>query len=120
MNNFPAELIYVLVFAAIVLAQYLLKQLTARVQYGPAAPDETAETDETLEARVKELTAVSAGPSASAGPSGRSEVSNALSAPARRRFHRASILGNKRDAQNAMAVAAIVGPCRASEPYAMN
>lgn len=117
MKNIPTELLYVLMFLAIVLFQYLMKR------FGPQAPQEPA-WDERLEQmpEEEELAAATATPAAAFGISG---VAAGLSArraaprvaPARRRFSRNSLMGNRREVQDAVVVATILGPCRAFEPH---
>jgi hypothetical protein len=114
MNCFPKELIYVLAFAVFALVPYLLKRLGAHEPHEDAAPKETLEE---LYQEVKDSPAAFAQHFVSVDHFGRSEASSAPSASARSRFDRASILGNKRDVQNAIVIATIVGRCRAYEPH---
>ena len=114
MDRFPTELIYVLMFAAIVLFQYLMKR------FGPQAPEEPA-WDERLE-QIPEEVAAAVTPAAASGASG---VATGLAgrsaaprvAPARRRFSRNSLMGSGRAVQDAVVVATILGPCRAFEAH---
>lgn len=113
MKGIPEELLYVLMFLAVVLFQYLMKR------FGPQAPPEPA-WDERL-AQIPEEEAEPDTPAAfgvsgvAAGLSGRSVVPRA--APARRRFSRSSLMGSRRAVQNAVVIATIIGPCRAFEPH---
>lgn len=111
MKSVPAELLYVLMFLAIMLFQYLVKR------FGPQAPKEPA-WDERLEqiSEAQEHAPVAAAVSAVVGDHlGRIDTRRA--APPRRRFSRASLMGARREVQNAVVVATILGPCRAFEPH---
>ncbi|MDP1983177.1 MAG: hypothetical protein Q8K23_11570 [Sulfuritalea sp.] len=114
MKDVPAELLYVLMFLAIVLFQYLMKR------FGPQAPPEPA-WDERLEQFPEEVADVPAASAASGmvggGHFGRRDAPQASLAPQRRRFSRGSLMGSRREVQNAVVVATILGPCRAFEPH---
>ena len=114
MKDVPAELLYVLMFLAIVLFQYLMKR------FGPQAPPEPA-WDERLERfpdeAPEDAPAASAASGAAGGRFGRSAAPETSLAPQRRRFSRASLLGDRREVQNAVVVATILGPCRAFESH---
>ena len=113
MKSVPEELLYVLMFLAIVLFQYLMKR------FGPQAPPEPA-WDERLEQipeAPEDAPAASAAFGAAGGRSGRGATPVTSLAPQRRRFSRASLLGDRREVQNAVVVATILGPCRAFEPH---
>jgi hypothetical protein len=113
MKDVPAELLYVLMFLAIVLFQYLMKL------FGPQAPQEPA-WDEPLE-KISEASedapAASAASASVAGQCGRNAARETSLAPPRRRFSRSSLMGSRREVQNAVVVATILGPCRAFEPH---
>lgn len=110
MKDVPQELLYVLMFLAIVLFQYLMKL------FGPQAPPEPA-WDERLE-QIPEVAEDSpAAPAVFAPVAGRNAAPETALAPPRRRYSRASLLGNRREVQNAVVVATILGPCRAFEPH---
>lgn len=111
MKDVPAELLYVLMFLAIVLFQYLMKR------FGPQTPPEPA-WDERLEQIPEAAEDVPPAPAvfaAAGGHFGRSDAPRAASA--RRRFSRGSLMGTRREVQNAVVVATILGPCRAFEPH---
>lgn len=113
MDRFPTELIYGLVFAAIVLFQYLLKR------FGPQQQTEFPQ-DEQLEQipeEVKETPVAFPVSGVAAGHFGRTGVPSASSVLPQRRFSRRSLLGTKREVQNAIVIATILGPCRAYEPH---
>lgn len=113
MKDVPTELLYVLMFLAIVLFQYLMKR------FRPQAPQEPA-WDERLEQIPEAAEDAPVAPALSAVPDGQFEWGAApeisLAAPLRR-FSRASLLGDRREVQNAVVVATILGPCRAFEPH---
>lgn len=113
MKSVPAELLYVLMFLAIVLFQYLMKR------FGPQAPQEPT-WDERLEqiAEAREDVPLAQAVPATADARfgwGPAPVSSLV--PPRRRFSRASLMGARREVQNAVVVATILGPCRAFEPH---
>lgn len=114
MKDIPKELLYVLMFLAIVLLQYLMKR------FGPQAPEEPA-WDERLEQMPEEVAAAVTPATGfglsgvAAGLSGRGDGPRVAPASARRRFSRDALLGSRREMQAAVVVATILGPCRASE-----
>ena len=121
MKNIPQEVIYVLIFAAILLFQYLMRR-GARQEPQDSAQDALAlENSDEMPAETHEwgpaAPAASSLSRASVDPLRRPESPTALSAAPRRRFDRRSLMGNKREVQNAIVIAAILGPCRAFEPH---
>ncbi|MDP3540256.1 MAG: hypothetical protein Q8S26_16295 [Azonexus sp.] len=110
MKDIPSELLYVLMFLVVVLFQYLAKRFV---------PQEPA-WDERLEQipEVPEDTPAAPVASASgAGQFGRNAARGTSLAPPRGRFSRSSLMGSRREVQNAMVIATILGPCRAFEPH---
>ncbi len=109
MEGFPKEFLYVLLFAGIVLFQYLVKRFAPQRQ-----PEAEAEP---LWEFPEEGTELQAPPvaRATAGHFGRSGAPSAPAAPRGRRFSRRSLFGSPRDLQNAVVLATILGPCRAME-----
>lgn len=114
MSNFPTELIYLLAFAAFALVQYLLKRFGRAEQLDGTSPDETLEEPYD---KIEESPVASALQSASVEHFGRGQAASARSAPVGNRFSRISLMGTRRDVQNAVVVATILGPCRAYEPH---
>lgn len=113
MNSFPTELIYVLVFGAILLFQYVMKRFGPQQQ--PQSPqDEPVPEIPQQEQAIPETSWASTASDIRFGRSGAPSASAPL---ARRRFSRRALMGNKRDVQNAIVIAAILGPCRAFEPH---
>ena len=123
MKGFPVELVYLLIFGAVLLLNYVLQQ-AARRRQSELPPDEPLE-DEPREDEPLAETWGRAPPTlpampvraASVEPVRRSAAPTAYPAHPRRRFDRRSLMGTRRDVQNAIVIAAIVGPCRAFEPH---
>mgnify|MGYP006919730950 CR=1 FL=1 len=116
MKSFPPELIYVLIFVAIALFQFMVKKLGQQVQQEPQEPM----PDEDLSGYPEEVTEIAAASSvsnAAVGHFGRTEVPKASSARPRSRFSRRSLMGTRREVRNAVVIASIIGPCRAFEPH---
>jgi hypothetical protein len=109
----PDLLIYVLIFAAIVLFQYLMKRFGPQQQ--PQPPQDEPEPE--LPAQEQAAAQVSPAAAASDVRFGRSGAPSASIAFPERRFSRRALLGNRRDVQNAIVIATILGPCRAYEPH---
>ena len=112
MHGFPTELIYVLIFAAILLFQYMMKRL------GQQEPQESAQDERLpqIPEEVKETPAASVS-RASVDPLGRPEAQGVSPRLTRRRYSRRLLMGTRREVQNAIVIATIVGPCRAFEPH---
>ena len=115
MKNLPEELIYGLIFGAILLVQYLMKRFVPQPQPQPSSPqDELApEIAEQMQAALED----SPGSAASETGFGRSPTRGTAPASARHRFSRKALLANRREVQNAIVIATIIGPCRAFEPH---
>ena len=114
MKNIPEELLYVLMFAVIVLLQHLMKRFGPQQQPQQLPQDEPEPEFPKQERAAPEA---SWGSTASDFRFDRTEAPSASAPPPRRRFTRRSLLGNKREVQNAIVIATIVGPCRAFEPH---
>lgn len=115
MKALPEELIYALMFVAVLVLQYLMKR------FGPQPEPEVPpilqdELDDGFPGQTAAAAAAVSIPPADIrfGRSGAAKASIAL---APRRFSRQSLLGNRRDVQNAIVIATILGPCRAYEPH---
>ena len=123
MDKFPQELVFALIFGAVVLVQFLLKHLRRRgprteaeaeaeveAEEGPAR-DTVAQLPRAAEApqpaQALPTLAVPASPRAAPTPLRRDP----------RRFSRRSLMGNRRAVQDAVVIAAILGPCRAYRPH---
>ena len=110
MKSIPEELLYVLMFLAIVLFQYLMKR------FGPKEPA----SDERLEQISDEAEDEPAAPAVSAATDDRfgcGAASGTSLVPPRQRYSRASLLGARCEVQNAVVTAMILGPCRAFESH---
>jgi len=123
MKDFPAELIYILIFGAILLFNYVMQQAAKRRQSemppDKPPPDEPPQ-DEPLPdiwGRAPSTPAALPAPAVSVEPVRRSETPSVSSARPGRRFARKSLMGTRRNVQNAIVIAAILGPCRAYEPH---
>jgi hypothetical protein len=114
MKNLPPELVYGLIFVAILLFQYLTRKSRQQDQLQQeSAPDE----DLPQFAEEMEETTAAVTPGVSAGHFGRTPAPSASDTPARRRFSRTSLMGSRRAMQNAVVIATILGPCRAFEQH---
>ena len=111
MKGLPEELIYGLIFGAVLLLQYLMKR------FGPQPPQHSPqeEPDPPFQEQTTPVTIpVSTGSDTRFGQSRAPSASPAL---AKRRFARRSLMGTRREVQNAIVIATILGPCRAFEPH---
>jgi len=124
MKGLPTELIYLLIFGGILLFNFFSQQ-AARRRQAEAQQEEEQEVphDEPLPedppdiwGRPPETQSALWGPATLVAPVHRTEVPIASSGRRRSRFSRTSLLGTKRDVQNAVVIATILGPCRGSEP----
>jgi hypothetical protein len=129
MNGFPAELIYALVFGAILLYQYLMKRFGPQQQpdeapqEAPLPQEKPIPREESFSeswGRAAAIPSVSPAAATSDIRFGRSEAPRATVALAgrrSRRFSRRALMGTRREVQNAIVIATILGPCRAYEPH---
>jgi hypothetical protein len=128
MKGLPAELIYILIIGGVLLFNYVMRQ-AARQRQAESPPEEApqdawSQDESPQDAPVADRWAVAprtpaALPVAAAAVerARRSQSPTASLARPRRRFSRHSLMGTRRDVQNAVVVAAILGPCRAFEPH---
>jgi len=119
MKGLPPELIYVLIFVGIILFQILTKRRPGPDPRGagqdvrvPQPTDEMSTMMASLEQRDP-MAWGAARPSVDAPV--RTDAPAAIRARPRRRFARRSLMGTRRDVQNAFVIATILGPCRALE-----
>ena len=117
MNSLPPELLYALFFGAVLLFQYLMKRFGPQEQEQPPPP--LSEPDPELPTRKQEQAPAPVFRAAAAADVRfeRFGAPGASPALAERRFSRRALMGNRRDVQNAVVIAAILGPCRAFEPH---
>ena len=113
MKGLPEELIYVLIFGAILLFQYLMKRFGPQPQPPSPQDEPVAEIPEQEQATPETFSVVTA----SDIRFGRSGAPSASTALPERRFSRRSLMGTRRQVQNAIVIATILGPCRAYEPH---
>ena len=113
MKGLPEELIYVLIFGAILLVQYLMKRFAPQLL--PPSPQD--EPDPEIAEQEQAAPEISPASAASDTRFGRSALPGASAALPQRRFSRRALMGNRREVQNAIVIAAILGPCRAYEPH---
>ena len=121
MFNLPQELIFALIFGAVLLVQFLMKRL--RRQSVPTEADAEFEPEPESECGtlaqtppVDELPPPMLVPPARPSPA----VPRAGPAPATRasrRFSRSALMTNRRAVQDAVVIATILGPCRAYRPH---
>ena len=117
MQNLPEGLIYLLVLAVAYLANYLFKRFGPKME--PAPPQ--SEVDEGPMAQEPVPVGLAAASIAAATPLLGPQVAVAkamLPTQPRGRLPRLALMGSKRNKQTAIAMAAILGPCRAFEPDA--
>jgi hypothetical protein len=119
MRGLPIELIFVLLFGAALVFNFLM-QRAARRQQREAPQDELAQEEEEIPEEVwrGQSAAVPPPPATYVAPRRRPETAPAM-APvrARRRFARQTLLGTRRQVQDAFVVATILGRCRGDEPH---
>ena len=123
MDKFPQELIFALIFGAVMLVQFLLKHLRRR---GPLTETE-AEVEVEAEEGPEPDTGAQRPRAAGVPPPVQAVPTLAVPAPPRagpapgrrdpRRFSRRSLMGSRRAVQDAIVIAAILGPCRAYRPH---
>jgi len=113
MKGLPEELIYVLIFGAILLFQYVMKR------FGPQQQPQSPQDEPDPEFPEQEQAAPEVSPVSAASDTrfGRSAPPGASPALPQRRFSRKALMANRRDVQNAIVIATILGPCRAYEPH---
>jgi hypothetical protein len=120
MRGIPPELIYLLIFVAIFVVQHFMKR---RARQEPPASWQDAEALQTPYelppdlAELEQPTRVAwSPPPAPVAQLGRPEAPPPALRARPRRFSRQSLMGTRRNVQNAVVIATIMGPCRALEP----
>ena len=123
MFNLPQELVFALIFGAVLLVQFLMKWLRRQSVPTEADADADAEFEPEPESGtlaqtppVDELPPPMLVPPARPSPA----VPRAGPAPATRasrRFSRSALMTNRRAVQDAVVIATILGPCRAYRPH---
>jgi hypothetical protein len=122
MRGLPPELIYVLLFIGVLLFQYLMKRRPRRESQEPLPEDQDAHglpVDPDSAWVLEQATPVTWSPSpVPAEPPGRPQAPATARTRPHGRFSRQSLMRTRRDVQNAVVIATILGPCRALEPPA--
>ncbi len=118
MQNLPEGLIYLLVLAVAYLANHLFQRFGPKMEPGPPQ----AEFDEGPTAQQPLPSGLAAASIAAATPLPGPQVAVAvakamLPIQPRGTLPRLALMGSKRNKQTAIAMAAILGPCRAFEPH---
>ena len=124
MRGFPPELFYVLFFIGILVFQFLMKRRAGREQQAPTQDDDDDDAPPSYEVsqdlgelmRSLPLIRSPAPTAATVETRRRAEPAAPVRARPPRRFGRQSLFSNRRDVQNAIVIATILGPCRALEP----
>ena len=126
MNNLPFDLLLGLVVALVFLYQYVMQRIRASRQQQRDPPDELPpgplEQREAAQWQWELPSASTAAPVVMpviTAPEHRPERREAPATRRRRRFSRDALFGDQQKLQNAVVIAAIVGPCRAVEPHDM-
>ena len=124
MNNFSFDLLLGVVIALFFLYQYVMQRIRASRQQQRSAPEELLpgplEQREAAQWQWELPPASTAAPvvmPAMTVPERRPERREAPATRRRRRFSRNALFGDQQKLQNAVVIAAIVGPCRAVEPH---
>ena len=112
MKGLPEELIYVLMFGAVLLLQYLMKRFGPQPEQVPILQD-APEVEVPVQAAVEAVSL----PVLADTRWSRSIAPKVSAERARHRFSRQSLIGNRRDVQNAIVIATILGPCRSFKPH---
>ena len=116
MNSIPNELLYILVFAAVVLFQFLMKRFAPQKPEEPPQEEQLAELLDEVETAPAPSSAAPAFADKGFGRSRPQDPSPRPQVP-KRRFTRNALMGSRREIQDAVVIAAILGPCRAFEPH---
>lgn len=116
MNGIPQDLIFFLIFGAIVLFQILRAQWRRRTAHPPAAAAPLAQAEEPAPEPSPVLSTASL-PEVPRATAARARTLPASVSGEAHRFSRWALLGNRRAMQNAIVIAAILQPCRAKRPH---
>jgi hypothetical protein len=113
MNGIPQDLIFFLIFGAIVLFQILRAQWRRRTAHPPAATAPALQAEES----TPEPSPVQCLPEVPRATAARARTLPPSVSGEAHRFSRWALLGNRRSMQNAIVIAAILQPCRAKRPH---
>ncbi len=129
MKGIPSELFYALIFVGVILYQFMMRRRAAMTEQ--ARQDEQQLRQQEVEpqgtvdnfldfGRLEQPAPAAATPPPVTVRSLIPVLANVASAASarrpRRRFSRQALLGNRRDVQNAVVIATILGPCRGMDP----
>ena len=115
MQNLPEGLIYLLVLVVAYLANYLFKRFGPKME--PEPPQAELEDGQMGQEPVPVGMAAASIASSTPLPGPQVAVAKAmLPTQPRGQLPRLALMGSKRNKQTAIAMAAILGPCRAFEP----
>ena len=124
MNNFSFDILLGVVIALVFLYQYVMQRIRASRQQQRGTPEELPpgplEQREAAQWQRELPPASTAAPlvmPAMTAPERRPERREAPATRRRRRFSRDSLFGDRHKLQDAVVIAAIVGPCRAVKPH---
>jgi|GEM_PF-825615 len=135
MKQLPSEVVYVLLFMAFMLVQFLTqrgkqaaadKEAQAEAERAapvgeadaPAPVDDVARPSPAPIAQPAQSRPASAASLATSAQAERMRIArSSLATGTTRRYSRQSLFGDKRRTQDAVVVATILGPCRGFEPY---
>lgn len=116
MQSVREGLIYVLIFGALLLIQYLMKRFGPQQQ--PQSPQDDPDREIPAQEQASlEVPAVSTASDIQFARSAAQGSAAALRVRRRRPFARSALMGTRRDVRNAIVIATILGPCRAFEPH---
>jgi len=113
MKSIPPEVVYALLFAGIILFQYIMKR------FAPPAPQPAplAEFPEDIPEEIQAIPKARAERSKAAAQFGRTGARSPAAPRSKRRFSRQALMGSRQAVQNAIVIATILGPCRANEQH---
>ena len=114
MQGVPSELLYVLLFGAFLLFNFVMQKAARRRQAEVA--QNQPEPEEIPEEEWRGSAADLQPPATAVAAQRRGAPSAAAPMQARRRFSRHALLGTRRQVQDAYVVATILGPCRGDQP----
>jgi hypothetical protein len=139
MSGLPQDLVFAVLFGAVLLFQLLRRHLRRRASPPAAEARTTPETDVPAVPAVPDATrameamealrrmagpplplrtpAPAPAPAPATYRATERPLADAAAAPDRRRFSRSALLGHRRSQQDAIVIAAILQPCRAHRPY---
>jgi hypothetical protein len=123
MQGLPTELLYLLIFGAVLLFNFFTQRAARRRQAEAQQQQEEAQDDPAPDEPIPDFWGRAPGsletfpvPATPAEPIHRPALPIDSAVRRRKRFSKASLFGTKRDVQNAVVIATILGPCRGSEP----